>query len=147
MTLPLHQKKRGQSRPVEPFTGSSASGQLLEINSSTPDSAGRGYGRCHPCTRQTKKTTWVPGMEKTITSKENKVDKANTKITECANEHNPHTYPKTSKVTSSWEIKRVLLEPHICGKNSPSNTSAGKRQKEPGTRKIPQPGSAPCFAP
>ena len=29
----------------------------------------------------------------------------NTKPAECANEHSPHTYPKTSKVTSSCEIK------------------------------------------
>ena len=47
----------------------------------------------------------APGMENTITSKENKIDEANTKPAECANEHCPHTYPKTSKVTSSCEIK------------------------------------------
>ena len=51
------------------------------------------------------KMTRAPGMENTITSKENKIDKANTKPDECANEHSPHTYPKTNKVTSSCEIK------------------------------------------
>ena len=41
-TWPYPYIKRGQSRPVKPLTRGSASGQLLEINSSTPNSAGRG---------------------------------------------------------------------------------------------------------
>ena len=130
MALPLPHIKRGQSRPVEPLTRGTASGQLLEINSSTPDSAGRGYGRCHACTRTKKNDLGTRDEQKPSNQRKTKVDKANTK-----NQLNVPTKIalthalKTSKVTSSCEIKRVLLVPHVCRMNSPKNTPAKKRRK------------------
>ena len=78
-----------------------------------------------------------------------------TKLTkQTQNQQNVQTNRKTSHTPKNergylklWD-KRVLLELHVCGMNSPSITPAEKRRKEPGNvENISLSGSAPRAAP
>ena len=149
MALPLPNIYRGQSRPVKPLNqghsvGTAFRDKLLHSGLSWP----RYNDRCHPCTRAINDSGTWNGKTTTSQEKENNVDKADTKTNWMCKETQPSHTPKNERGYLKLWDKRVLLELHVCGMNSPSITPAEKRRKEPGNvENISLSGSAPRAAP
>ena len=139
MALPLHKERPIKTRQT-PNQRLSV-GTAFEINSSTPDSPGRGriyrwhirsshlFSRSAQVPRaeanprgrhvsdathaQGQKMTQVPGTGRTRNhlTSRNKEGKANTNPTETINEHDPHANPKNDRLYLKLQDKRGAVRP------------------------------------